>query len=301
MEKLMRTRKSLFFLVVLAVFFLGLAVTAGFFFTRAPALVLSDLSFDVLYGLRRGFLRQAEASLRLFRPVKKVMIAENAVPDAVIFALEEASSRPWAVLAPYRYAQGLRRYAEQHPETPAVILGGRENLREGQLLSLAVDTRLDSYRAGRSAAFFARGKEGEILVFQEERDFPVNRDAFLAGLQAEDCPITPLYLSGYTDYPGYDRVSCVVLGSNAQTFLNRNTVVPVILFSWLDPAFSPGNVKLVFDDSPWGISVEAFRAAVETGEGPVPSGFFLLSERIGQRELLKKIKTVAKEGFVEQK
>jgi hypothetical protein len=295
----MKIRKSRFFFLVPAGLFLCLAAAAGIFFTRAPALVLSDLSFDILYGARRALLRQAEASLRLFRPVKKVTIAENAGPDAVVFAVEEASPRPWAVLAPYRYAQGLRRYSEQHPETPAVVLGGRENIREGQLLTLTTDTRLDSYRAGRSAAFFAREKDGEIVVFQEERDFPVNREAFLAGLRAEDCDINPLYMNGYTDYPGYDKLSCVVLTGGAQNFLSRNTAVPVILYSWLDPAFSPGTVKLVFDDSPWGVSAEAFRTAVEEGEEPVPSGISLLSGRIGRTELLKKIKTAVREGFPE--
>ncbi|MDR0450593.1 MAG: hypothetical protein LBH26_04940 [Treponema sp.] len=278
---------------------LGLGAAAGIFLTRAPVLVLGDLFFDTLYGPRRALLRQAGASLRLFRPVKKVTVAENTGPDAVIFALEEASSRPWAVLAPYRHAQGLRRYAEQHPEITALILGGRENFREGQLLSLAADTRLDSYRAGRSAAFFAREKEGQILVLQEERDFPVNRDAFQAGLLAENCAVNPLYMSGYTEYPDYDNLSCVVLGGNAQAFLSRNRTVPVILFSWLDPAFSPANVKLIFDDSPWGIPVEAFQSAVEAGEGPVPSGITVFSGRIGRRDLLEKIKTVVREGIVE--
>jgi hypothetical protein len=294
----MKIRKRLFFLFFGAFFFLGLAVTGGIFFTRPPALVLSDLPFDALYGIRRGFLRQAEVSLRLFRPVRKVTIAENAGPDAVIFAVEEVSSHPWAVLAPSRHAQGIRRYAEQHPETPVVILGAQENIREGQLLNLAIDTRLNSYRAGRAAAFFSQGNEGEILIFQEERDFPVNRDAFLAGLRAEGCETTPLYMSGYTDYPGYDKLTCVVLASNAQAFLNRNIAVPVILFSWLDPVFSPGNVKLVFDDSPWGISAAAFRAALEAGEDPVPSGIFLPPGRIGQRDLLGKIKIAVKEDFI---
>jgi hypothetical protein len=294
----MKIRKNpVFFLLV--VFFLGLAVTGGVFFTRPPALVLSDLPFDVLYGPWRGVLRQVEASLRLFRPVKKVLIAENAGSEMVIFAVEEASSHPWAVLAPYRYGRGLRVYAEQHPETPVIVLGGRENRREGQLLNLAVDTRLDSYRAGRSAAFFSREKEGEILVFQEERNFPVDPEAFLAGLRVEGCDVSPLYMSGYTDYPEYDRVSCVVLGSNAQGFLSRNSAVPVILFSWLDPAFSQGNVKLVFDDSPWGISVAAFRAALEAGEDPVPSGVFLPFGRIRQWDMVKRIKTVVKEEFIQ--
>jgi hypothetical protein len=295
----MKIRKSHFFLFMGVIFLLGLAVTGGIFFTRPPALVLSDLPFDALYGIRRGFLRQAEASLRLFRPVKKVIIAENAGPDAVIFAVEEASSHPWAVLAPSRHAQGVRRYAEQHPETPVVILGSRENIREGQLVNLAIDTRLDSYRAGRSAAFFSQGQEGEILVFQEERNFPVNRDAFLAGLRAEGCDTTPLYMSGYTDYPGYDKLSCVVLGSNAQAFLGQRSAVPVILFSWLDPVFSPGNVKLVFDDSPWGISVDAFHVALEAGEDPVPSDILLPPGRIGQRDLLGKIKIAVKEDFIQ--
>jgi hypothetical protein len=295
----MKSRKSLFFLILLAGLFLGLSAAAGLFFSRPPALVLSDLSFDALYGMRRSLLRQGEASIRLLRPVKKVMIAENAGSDAVIFTVQEASSRPWAVLAPSRYAQGIRRYAEQHPETPVVILGGRENSREGRLVSLAVDTRLDSYRAGRSAAFFSREGEGDILVFQEEEDFPVNRDAFLAGLQAEGCDTVPSYTSANTDYSGYDKLSCVVLGSGAQAFLDRNSAVPVILFSWLDPAFSPGNVKLVFDDSPWGISVDAFRAALEAGEGPVPSGISLLSGRIGQPDVLEKVKIVVKENFIQ--
>jgi hypothetical protein len=294
----MKIRKRLFFLLVPAFFFLGLALTAGFFFTRPPALVLSDLSFDLLYGPSRGFLRQAELSLRLFRPVKKVTIAENAGFDAVIFAIEEASSRPWAVLAPYRYAQGLRSYAGEHPETPALIVGGRENRREGRLLSLGVDTRLDSYRAGRAAAVLSREKTGEILVFQDEQNFPVNRDAFLAGLRAEGCQISPLYLIGHAEYSGYDNLSCVVLGSNAPDFWNRNTAIPVILFSWVDPAFSPKNVKLLFDDSPWGLSEAAFRAVREEGEA-VPSDILLPAGRIEDRELLEKIKTVVKEGFIQ--
>jgi hypothetical protein len=293
----MRLRKKLFLLVLIG-FILGLTATGGFFFTRPPALVLSDTTFDVLYGPRRGLLRQAEASLRLFRPVRKVTIAEDAGSDMVVFAVEAASSHPWAVLAPYRYAQGLRLYAERHPETPVIVLGGRENRREGQLLRLAADIRLDSYRAGRSAAFFSQGKDGEIVVFQEERDFPVDPDAFLAGLRVEGCGVNPLYMSGYTDYSEYDRLSCVVVGTNAQTFLGANSAVPVILFSWLDPAFSPGNVKLVFDDSPWGVSTAAFRAALD-GEESVPSGVCLPFGRIGQWDMLKKIKAVVKEGFIQ--
>jgi hypothetical protein len=227
------------------------------------------------------------------------MIAENAGAEMVIFALEEASSRPWAILASSRYAQGLRFYAEQHPETPVIALGGREKLREGQVLSLSVDTRLNSYRAGRSAAFFSQGKEGDILVFQEERDFPVDPDAFLAGLRAEGWEAEPVYMSGYTEYSEYDKVSCVVVGSTAQTFLGRYRVVPAILFSWLDPGFSPGNVKLVFDDSPWGVSAAAFQAALDGGEDPVPSNVFLPFGRIGQRDVLQKVRAVVKEGFVQ--
>ncbi|MDR3192700.1 MAG: hypothetical protein LBT87_06505 [Treponema sp.] len=293
----MKIRKKSIFLLVLAGFIAGLAVTVGVFFTRPPALVLSDSYFDVLYGPRRGILRQAEASLRLFRPVKKVTIAEDAGSDLVIFAVEEASSHPWAVLAPSRYAQGLRFYAEQHPETPVIVLGGRRNSREGQLLNLAVDTRLDSYRAGRSAAFFSRGEEGAILVFQEERDFPVDPDAFLAGLRAEGCDINPLYMSAYTDSAEYDKLVCVVVGGNAQTFLGLNSAVPVILFSWLDPVFSPGNVKLIFDDSPWGLSTAAFRTVLDAGEDPVPSDILLPFGRIRQRDMLKKIKAVIKDGI----
>lgn len=286
------------FFFVFAGFFLVLGVSGGIFFTRDPALVLSDPSFDSIYGAQRALLRQTAVSLRLFRPVKKVEIAESAGPDAVIFAIEEASPHPWAVLAPYRYAQGLRRYAEQYQETPAIVLGGRENRREGKFLSLATDTRLNSYRAGLSAAVFVRETDGIILVFQEEQNFPVNREDFLAGLRAGDCDRDPVYMSGYTEYPAYDKLSCVVLGGNAPAFLGQNSPVPVVLFSWMDPAISPGNVKLIFDDSPWGIGIDAFRAAVG-GEEPLPSEIIVPPGRIGRKDVLKDLRIAVRGRIAE--
>jgi hypothetical protein len=302
-------------LVVLAIFILIAVLPAGIFFSRAPALVLSDASFDVLYGARRALIAQVGLSLRLFRPVKKALIAESADPAVAAFVLEEAGALPWGrrlcwqAILPARYVRGGQRYAEDHPLTPVTIIGGTpESRRSSNLSYIAADTRTDAYRAGRSAAILSQTGSGEILVFQDEQNFPFDRASFLSGLQGEGFTGTPVFLPVTSNYAAFENISCVVLTGQALNFLDRNLKIPVILFSWLDPALTPANVKLLFDDSPWAMAFKVFRnipeeapqqepvpTGVSPGKKSFPSDIIVQEGRIEDPDVLRKLKSAIRD------
>jgi hypothetical protein len=279
------------------VFFGVLILTAlGVFLSRPPALILSDAGFDALYGPGRALFRQAGLSLRLFRRVKRVPVAENANPEATVFAIEEAAAKPWAVLGHSRYRRGLDRYARQRPDvrtaliredsTPAPAAPGPE--------SVFTDTRLNSWRAGRCAAILAGGGEGRVLVFQDGRDFPVNQDAFLAGLREENGALVPLYLNSSAEFSSWDEVRCVVLGGPGDPYFNLNGEIPALLFTWMDPALSPRSVKIIIDDSPWALAPPALRSPGGEGRRSVPAEFTVLRGRLGDGGLRKRLKKAAR-------
>jgi hypothetical protein len=280
------------------VFLCGLVSAAVFFLSRPPVLILSDAGFDALYGPWRVMRRQAEFSLRLFRRVKRVPVAEDANPEAAVFAVEGAAARPWAVLGHSRYLQGLEQYARRHPEIRVIIIreGPGSGAPEAGPEYVFMDTRLNSLQAGRCAAMLAAGGEGEILVFQDGRDFPVNREAFLAGLREENKALIPVYLDNSADYSSWDRVRCVVLGGPADFYFNRNSEIPALLFTWMDPALFPSTVKITADDSPWTLALRVLDPPGEENSGEyriLPAKFTLLRGRVGDEDLRKKLKKEA--------
>jgi hypothetical protein len=283
--------------------FLGIIIPGlAFFMLRPPALILSDAGSDALYGPRRVLIRQAGLSLRFFRRVKRILIAENASPEAVVFAIEEGG-RPWAVLGHSRYLWGLDQYARQHPDLRVAVI--REGpapepaLSGGGPESVFADTRLNSWRAGRCAAILAGEGGGQILVFQDQENFPVNRDAFLAGLQEENGSLNPVYLNGAAGYSPWDQVRCVVLGGPADSYFNQNSQVPALLFTWMDPALSPFTVKIIGDDSPWAMAPEIFRSPGDGGRRIVPVEFSIPWGRVADRELRKRLKEAARRQIPE--
>jgi hypothetical protein len=274
-----------------------LALVLGIFMGRSPALILIDAGFDALYGQRRALLRQAFLSLRLFRRVKRVPLAENSSPEAAVFAIEEGAARPWAVLGQARYRQGLEYYARQRPEIRVALIRedpppdpGSSGPADSGLESIFIDTRLGSWRAGRCAALLAGEGPGRVLVFQDRQDFPVNQEAFLAGLGEENGELIPLFLNGFTDYSPWEEIRCVVLGGPANFYFSQNSGIPALLFSWLDPALSPYTVKVIGDDSPWALALEVFRSPGKGGFRIVSPEFTLLSSRVEGEELRKKLK-----------
>ncbi|MDR1025615.1 MAG: hypothetical protein LBL56_07795, partial [Treponema sp.] len=245
---------------------------------------------------------QTGLSLRLFRRVERVTIVENADPEALVFAIEEKETRPWAVLGHSRYLRGLEQYARQRPDVRVTLVGGDPdssgvlNLGDpggGGLDLVFPDAPLNSWRAGRCAALLAGETGGIVLVFQEGWNFPVHREAFLAGLRAENENLVPVYLTPSSAYPSWEQVRCVVLGGPAEAYLGQDIGIPSLLYSWMDSALSPSRVKVIGDDSPWALAYQALRTPPGGGDSPyrsIPARFRIPRGRIGDRELRERLK-----------
>jgi hypothetical protein len=283
-----------FFLV--AAVLLMLIIPGGVFMLRPPVLIVTDSSFNLLYGNLRTRLKQVESSLRLYRRMLMVPVAESAGPDIIALAVKAVSPSPYAVLFPYRYEAGARRYHEENPNVPALVLGGRTPVETADTGALAVrtDTSVDFYRAGLCSALFARGTEGGILVFHDGTMAAGDREAFLEGLRAQGFTRNPVYLSVNSDYSSWQNVSCVVVNGPAARFFDQNLKIPVILFSWIDPGITPQSVKVVFDDSPWALAVRAVRLAGKGG-GLLPSEVVLPPRRVPSRETAEKLRELVRE------
>ncbi|MDR3145615.1 MAG: hypothetical protein LBU21_05000 [Treponema sp.] len=279
-------------------------VAAGVFLFRSPVLLVGDAGFDLIYGFQRTLGARIGLSLRLFRRVERVLIAENADPEAMVFAIEEQVKRPWAVLGPSRYERGLRQYARQREDVRVIIAGEDPELAGEPARSGAApvagepelvfsDVRLNSWRLGRCAALLAGDTGGLVLVFQDRPNFPVHREAFLAGLRAEHENLSPLYLNPSVDYSAWEQVGCVVLAGPSESYLNRDQGIPALLYSWLDPALSPSAVKVIGDDSPWALAYRAL--SVPAGVNPasyrtLPAAFSIPWGRVGDSRLRGKLK-----------
>ncbi|MDR2484331.1 MAG: hypothetical protein LBD55_02925 [Treponema sp.] len=271
-----------------------LGIGSGVFFSRDPVLIVTDASFTALYGARRARLKTVKASIQLFRPVKPVMVADNAGPDMVAFAVEQAGGSPYCILFPYRYNEGAERYVEQFPQVPVFILGGRnQNPRVNGTIFIETDSGTDLYRAGLCAGIMARNDGKEVLFFQNEAMAAEQQDAFQAGLREQGFEKTPKYLSVSQDYSDNQNVSCVVMNGQAALFLNKDLDTPVILFSWIDPDVTATPVKLVFDDSPWALVTRVVQMIPgKNPEGAVPSEIVFPGRRIRDKGILHDLKNV---------
>jgi hypothetical protein len=286
--------------------FLVLALPGLIFLFRGPVLIVGDAPFAGLYGVSRLRQRQIEASAALFRRVKPVTVADNAGPDLVAFAVEEAGSRPYAVIFPYRYADGARRYAGQFPQVRVIILDTRreENFPppedaadSGGPVTLKTRRREDFFRAGFMAGRISRagGQDaGEILVFLERALSRADKDAFLAGTQKSESGKLPLFLNSPAEYGGIGEASCAVLTGAAAEFLDRNLKIPLILFSWQDPAMTSRETFVIFDDSPWALAPKAIRLAAGAGKGDISSDIIFPPGRIADKNLLRDLKRFAR-------
>jgi hypothetical protein len=294
-----KSKKPLFFLLFIPIFIAG-----AVFFLRPPVLLVTDLIYDRLYGTFRGGKIQVETSLRLFRRVKTVRIAEDAGTDVAVFTVNSASEKPYCVLFPYRYYREAEQYVREYPGIPAALLLGRIrnfSVSDSALAAIRTDTEEDYFRMGRAAALFAlRGNAEEaaepskVLLLRDDLVSSEDTEAFYRGLAAEGYAPAPIEVWSGIEYTVPGDVACAVLTGSADFFLNQNLAIPVILFSWLDPALTADTVKVVLDDSPWAQIIPAIAAATAaaTGEGEnrgIPSETLILGKRIPERDFFRKL------------
>ncbi|MDR3172033.1 MAG: hypothetical protein LBU17_10465 [Treponema sp.] len=295
-----RGKKSYLILGLVIIVALG----GGLFFLRAPVLVVTDASFNALYGIRRGRVKHIETACKLFRQVKLVFIGDSAEPEMVAFAVEEKAASPYCVLFPYRYYEGAGRYAEQAPGVPVLILGERnQDPQVAGTVFIETDLEADFHRAGQYAAIIARGQGlnqdqdtpegGGILFFRNRELGGVYKDAFRSGLREQGFEGEPIYVNSTSDYSDIQTIACVVMLDRAPAFLERNLKTPVVLFSWIDPDLTSRGVKVVFDDSSWALAARA--VALVDGKkavGSIPSGIQFPGGRISDKEVLEHLKDV---------
>jgi hypothetical protein len=266
---------------------LALIISGIIFWLRAPVLLISDPSMNLLYGESRAALKQAEISLKLFRRLKTVLVSEDAGAEIIIAALNAAVKNPRAVLFPYRYAAAAYRYNEENPNIPAIILEGRGQVSKPPL-GIATDTEVDLFRAGICAAFLAGENEGTILVFHDNTLTSGAMEAFEKGLLVQGSSKKPLYLEDFSDFSEEEDASCAVILGQGAGFFEENSNIPVILFSWIDPEMTPAYVKVIFCDSPWSQVYGALRIGNE--ETSLASELIIPGNRIpGKKELTRQL------------
>jgi hypothetical protein len=293
----MRFKRRILILILFA--FLGCAgLGTAFYRLRSPALLALDEEFILLYGADRSAIKRAELSLRLFRRVEVAQIAAGASPDVATFAAAAAADRPCAALFPVRHRQGALRYAEQNPGIPVGTLGGGALFRTGEnegIRSIETDKKTDLYRAGRCAALFALRDGGSVLFFAGDLIDPDDRESFVRGLRDQGFGDNPLFVDRGREYTPPEGLSCVVMTAPAENFMENNPIVPIILFSWIDPGLTARPVKIIFDDSPWALTFGAVQALGREGDlPPLASEALALWDRIEDSALRRDLKQALK-------
>jgi hypothetical protein len=294
-------------------FLLFLLVAGTVFLLRSPIVVVTDDVFSAVYGPRREHLKRIEMSVRLFRRVKLARIADEAETEAVVFAVQDAARRPIVAVFPYRYYDAALRYAQVNPASATAVMAGTNDVSaSGAALFVRQDEEADFYRAGLCAALFSARlaepfrlteiEDGDknVLVINGRNSPARARESFERGLMdggsGAACDFRTV-TSGYSTA----NLSCAALWGPANDFLygSLENTIPKIIFSWIDPAFSSPNVKIIIDDSPLqllpaivrplsggaGKRLKARLAAGESVEILVPSAFMLMSLRTGSLPL----------------
>jgi hypothetical protein len=297
------TMKPLFKkLAIAAGIVLAAAVLPLIFLARSPVLVVTDVSFGLLYDEARIRDEARSSSLALFRRVKPVVIADDAGEDIIQFAIAEISPRPYSVIFPFRYAGAARLYREQNPAVPVILMEGRyaenENPAAGVIggntddyFLFKTDINADFYTAGLAAAAIDGGKNGKIVVFMEHNIQNQSREAFLKALNDNETPLQTSFFTAYTQFSQDSNLSCVVLTGAGAEYFEKNSGVPVIFLSWISPAFVPNDVVVIFNDSPWAQAVPAVRmAAAKMTKGQIPSKRIFLPGKSIDKAVLKNLK-----------
>lgn len=251
------------------------AITPLFIFNiRSPVLIVTEQSFIELYGKERINDESFSTSLALFRPVKIVVVANDAGEDVVPFAVTEASIKPYCVLFPLRFVRSARLYREISPNIPVVVLEGRypegENPSEAILgeekseyFILKTDINDDFYRIGLAVTAIKpkpvkkdensvpeeEEKKGKVVVFLEN-NLNGMKDVFLRGLYDMGGLLETHFFNYYSQYLEMADLSCVVLAGSGAEFLDKKADVPVISFTWLNPSLLPFDVVMTINDSP---------------------------------------------------
>lgn len=295
-DSIKRKHRRLLLIISVGLFF-SIGICSLVFFARQPVLLVTDFSFAAIYGENRLRIQVMRSSLALFRRILPVIVIDGASDDVVLFAVNEASKRPFSVIFPLRFASAARLFQSHHPEVPAIILEGRNIVDidhiapRGDFFRYRTDTEADFYRAGRFAAILAGENDGNFAVFLNEHFRDNERTAFRQALAGFDGAMDVQFFHSIDGIADFSVFSSVVLaGAGADLFL-RNPDIPIIFFSWVDPEITPNEVVVIFNDSPLAQAVQAVRmAASGERDGKIASKTLILSARIADKSILRMLR-----------
>jgi hypothetical protein len=296
-----RSRKTL---IIASFLMFSAIVVLAVFFARPPVLVVSDMSFSELYGVKRLRAEIARSSIVLFRRVKPVVVADDAGDDIVQAAVEGASKKPLCVLFPLRFARIAHNYREENPNIPVVLLEGRY-AEAATPASFAIggntedyyiyktDISADFYRAGLAAAILDGEKDERIVVFLESGIQTQAREAVSKALSDVDKPLKTSFYTSFSQFSGNQNVSCVILAGSGAEYPDKYSDVPVICFTWINPELVPADIVLVFNDSPWIQAVSSVRM-VQAGmkKGQIPSKILFLGGKGVDKDTIRKLRKI---------
>jgi hypothetical protein len=325
--------KRIILLVALGLLLAGLAVPVLIFLNRPPVLVVTNVSFAELYGVDRAHRQRVLASIELRRPVKPVMIADDATSDVLVIAVSNAAEKPFCVLFSSIHTDAAKLYHEEFPEIPVVVLTGRVRASlpsaDGVLCVYGTDRGTDMYRAGlmagirsvavrdaarKAAEEASEGGEPEeikkdIALHLDRSITTADRELFSKGVGEEDPESEVKFVRASAEMPDSGRLSCAVIAGGGNDYLEKNPPIPLVLFTWTDPAFVCSEVAVIFDDSPWALAVPAVRMAVGNpagdlagglagglAEGKIPSKPLILSGGFVDNKISGRLKISAKKN-----
>jgi hypothetical protein len=243
-----------------------LVVFAIVFMARAPVVVVGDDYFSAVYGKKREHYKSMEMSARLFRRIKQVRIAVNAQREAIAFAAEDASKNPYFIVFPYRYAESAKKYMSDLPHVTTFITARSSDMVnpiEGAVMAYTL-TDLDYYRAGLCAAMLSQMPRvnadakivpvpNSILYIDGVNGSSAEKNLFASGVEKISAESKVTFADTLDPEATIPQVfSTVALLNRGYNFLNTNlnSGTRLIVFTWLDPDFTPPNVDIVIDDSP---------------------------------------------------
>lgn len=278
-----------------AALFLFFAAVGSFsaFSLRGRVVVVTDASFEAVYGPRRAAYARAALSLRLFRAVRRVPVADSAPSSAVVLAATAAgdAGSTFCVLFPPYFAEAAAAYAAARPGIPAVValplFSEVSSASLGGAFAVAPDPRVEGFRAGQAVAEALRGAArsagnpeepvaaGSRILVRLRGD---RLDRFYAGFEAA------LAAAGArAESVAFDPEGAVPRGIGAGDFLvdaspdyprpeiDPFAETPQIVYSWSDPALLPPSVVRVFDDSIYALAPAAVLAALKRGGASSPA------------------------------
>ena len=297
--------------IVFILFAVMLSIPVIIFFTRAPVLIVAEQAFVLIYGENRLRIETIKSSLTLFRHVKTIRMAQDAGDDIIRFAIQDVSKDPYCVIFPLRYARSAVFYSEHNSGHRILILEGRYSLdnniralmQNEQFFIYKTNIQDEFYRAGVAAAFLAGNNSGNIALFIDPAQNSLYgtqaRSAFLRGINdfydlyageyRSSPPETSFFLS-FSDYQDI-QLSCVVMAGAGQEYFEKKTGVPAILFTWMEPAYTPPDTVIIVDDSLWIQTVNAVKMAFdpENEETLLKSRFRVLDRGKFSADVLRKI------------